>query len=289
MSAQSQHAKRVCIMGTAPSWKMTPFADMGMDVWSLNDAYCLKPARVSRWYELHPLDKMVFRPKAKKIIQANEIPKGHYIRPEGHVEWLKEQARTIPVFLQQEPPNDWPANAHRFPIEQVEAAFGKDYWASGPAYMLAHAYLEGYAEILITGIHLATEAEYREQRPQWEHLIGRMLGPKVTLTEANGFRVYDGAIRIVLPADCPILKHGWRYAYESKPEPVASPYRDELKRTVKTKNALVSKLVAWPVNAPKDAALEQLRRLEVIEDDCRHMLLKGSLGELPPIVASLGG
>jgi len=283
-------AKRVCIMGTAQSWKKTPFHDSSWDIWSLNDAYMLRPPRINRWYELHPIDKMVFRSHNQKVIVKDSIPDGHYVRPEGHLEWLKAQAETIPVFLQKEPPADWPANARRFPIEPVEAEFGSSYWASGPAYMLAQAVLEGATEIMVTGIHLATEAEYREQRPQWENLIGRILGRSVKESTIPGFRVYEGAVKIVLPDECPILKHGWKYAYEAKPVPAPNPFRDELKRTVKAKNELVLTLVNWPVGEDKRVPMEQLRRLDVIEDDCRHMLQKTALDtDYGPIQASLGG
>ncbi|MEY2873002.1 MAG: hypothetical protein RLZZ373_373 [Pseudomonadota bacterium] len=285
----TQTVKRVCIMGTAQSWKKSPWADASWEIWGLNDGYCLLPPRFNRWYELHPLDKMAFRSRTQTVIAKESIPEGHYVRPEGHLDWLKAQSAAVPVFLQKEPPSDWPANAHRFPIEAVEAEFGA-YWASGPAYMLAHAVLEGYTEIMVTGIHLATEAEYREQRPQWEMLLGRVLGRSVTESTRPGFRVYTGAVTIVLPDECPILKHGWKYAYEPKPAPPANPYRDELKRTVRAKNDLATKLIHWPVGKDKSAEMEQLRRLDVIEDDCRHLLQMAALAaDYGPIQASLGG
>ena len=282
--------KKVCIMGTAPSHRQTPYADESWEVWGLNDGYMLFPRRWNRWYELHPTDQMWFRDPDQKVIRAEDVPKGHYVRPKGHLEWLKKQAETIPVFLQAEPPNDWPANARRFPIEAVHQAFGGEYWASGPSYMLAQAYLEGYTDIMITGIHLATEAEYREQRPQFEMLIGRLLGPTVTTEIADGFRTYRGAVTIRLPEATPILAHGWKYAYEHKPEPPANPYRTELKQTVKAKNKLIEQLITWPVGESKDAALEQLQRLAVIEEDCQMQLMRASQAEqYGPIVAVLGG
>jgi len=233
---------------------------------------------------------MVFRPRDQRVIRKEDIPEGYYVRPGGHLEWLQAQADHIPVFLQKAPPEGWPANAHRFPIEAVESEFGASYWASGPAYMLAQAVMEGYTEIMITGIHLATEAEYREQRPQWENLIGRILGRTVKESTVDGFRVYDGDVRIVLPDECPILRHEWKYAYQAKPQPVPSPYRTELKQTVKMKNDLISRLIAMPDGEGKSRAIEQLKRLDVIEDDCRHMLHKASMvADYGPIVASLGG
>jgi hypothetical protein len=283
-------SKKICIMGTAQSWKRSPFSDLSWDIYGLNDGYMLRPPRVTRWAELHPLDKMVFRSPNQKVVLRDSIPDGYYVRPEGHIEWLKQQAETMQVFLQKEPPSDWPANAHRFPIEAVEAEFGSSYWASGPAYMLAQVVLEGYAEIMITGIHLATEAEYREQRPNWELLLGRVLGRSVKESTRPGFRVYTGAVTIVLPEECPILRHGWKYAYESKPKPPANPYRDELKQTVKAKNQLIEKLVNWPPNEDKSVAMEQLRRLDVIEGDCRHLMQKAAMAaDFGPIQASLGG
>lgn len=283
-------AKKVCIMGTAPSWRQTPWFDTSWEIWPLNDAYALRPKRFTRWYDLHPLDQMFFHQPGVPV-RAEDIPKGHYVRPAGHVEWLKAQAERIPVFLQKEPPADWPANARRFPIESVDASFGGDYWASGPAFMLAQAEMEGYTDIMITGIHLATEAEYREQRPQWEFLIGRVLGRAHTRDDQNGFRVYRGArVSVWLPESCPILKHEWKYAYEHRPDPPASPWRSELKQAVKDKNALIQRLITWPIHEPKDEALELLKRLDVIEEDCREMMTKDAIArDYPPILAVLGG
>lgn len=284
--------KKVCIMGTAPSWRQTPWNDQSWDVWGLNDGYMLFPRRWNRWYELHPIDQMWFRDHDQKIIRVEDVPKGHYVRPKGHLEWLKEQAKNIPVFLQAEPPNDWPANAHRFPIEAIHKAYGADYWSSGPQYMVAQAALEYGAdlELMVTGIHLATEAEYREQRPGFEMFLGRLLGPSVEMETRDGFRIYRGAITLWLPEAAPILKHGWKYAYEHKPDPPADPYKTELKQTVKAKNKLIEQLIMWPVGESKDAALDTLQRLSIIEEDCQVQLMRKSQAEqFGPILAVLGG
>lgn len=286
----SQTPKRAVIMGTAPTWRQTPWADPSWEIWGLNDGYMLTPKRWDRWYELHPIDQMWFRKPDQRAIDPAVVPKGAYIRPEGHLEWLKAQAERIPVFLQSAPPNDWPANAHRFPIEAVHQAYGADYWSSGPQYMLAQAALEGYTEIMITGIHLATEAEYREQRPGFEMFIGRLLGPSVEMEKRDGFRIYKGAITLWLPEATPIVSHPWKYAYEHKPDPPPNPYRDELKRTIKAKNKLIEQLIVWPVGQSKDAALTQLQQLAIIEEDCQLQLQRASLAEqYAPIQAVLGG
>lgn len=272
------HTKRVCITGTAESWRLTPWADPSIEIWSLNDAYSLGFPRADRWFELHPLDRMYFRDPKQKVIRAEDIPQGYYVRPKQHLEWLKTQAASIPVYLQNAPPADWPANAQRFPLERVTEAFGANYWASGPSYMLALAVLEGYTEIWVTGIHLATAAEYREQRPQWEHLLGRVLGPHVTESKANGFRIYDGAIRLVLPEACPILHHPWRYAFDDRPVPPVDPMAVEWKAIQKEKAALVAVLVNQPAGRQRATHLERLRRIEVIEMDIEHQRAKRLIG-----------
>lgn len=254
--------KRVAIIGTAESWRDTPFNDPTLECWTLNDAYCLGFPRIDRHFELHPLDKMVFRPKSVKVVSKDAIPPGHYMRPEGHIEWLKRQAATIPVYLQNEPPADWPVNARRFPLEQVQAAFG-DYWASGPSYMVALAILEGVTELHVYGIHLATEQEYRDQRSNFEHLLGLARGRGIT---------------VVMADKSPVLRHPWRYAYEDKPQPAPNPYDAEWKAVQKEKAALVEALVAWPAGKDKTRALARLQRLRVIEMDIQQQLSKRAMG-----------
>lgn len=271
--------KRAAIVGTAQSWVQTPWDDPGLYIVGINDAYSLGFKRADEWWEMHPLDKMVFRPLKRKMVMANEIPPGHYVRPEGHVEWLKAQAATIPVWLQKDPPEDWPSNARRFPLEEMEAKYGT-YWASGPAYELVSLYDRGFREIHIYGIHLATEHEYREQRPNFELLIGRLLGAEVQEERVKDLRYYRGKdCTIVLPVSTPILQHGWKYAYEPKPEKhSAGPYDAEWKSVQKEKAQLVKALVNWPAGKDKSLALERLKRLEIIELDIQQQTMKRQMG-----------
>jgi len=262
--------KRCAIVGTAGSWVKTPWDDPTLEVWSLNDAYCSKDGRgkpmprADRWFEIHPIDKMWFRPVSKTVIHADEVPAGHYVRPEGHLDWLKAQAATIPVYLQDEPPAGWPVNAKRFPIERVEAEFGT-YWASGPSYMVALALLEGYEEIHVYGIHLSTQAEYLEQRPQFEHMLG--------IARGRG-------VKVVMADESPVMKHAWRYAYEPRPSQPVNPARQALKRELKEaqakKAALLAELVNWPRFKSKATKLAELRRVEVVEMDVLQQLQRGA-------------
>ena len=190
--------RRIAILGTASTWKSCPFDDPSLEIWHLNDAWVLKPPRVDRWFDLHPFDRMYFRKPNEKVNVAN-VPAGFFVRPQGHVEWLRSQ--TIPVYVQDAAQLGTPS-AVTFPRDRVVAAFG-DQFASSPAWMLGLAMLEGATEIHIYGIHLATEWEYVKQKPNLSFLLGIAAGR---------------GIKIVIPKGAPLLKETHQYAYEDDPD-----------------------------------------------------------------------
>lgn len=203
--ATEKPEKRCAIVGTARSWTQTPWHDLTLDIFGLNDGYALgwrkgwpELPRASGWFDLHPFTQMVFRPKGQTRVNAFEVPVGAYLRPEGHREWLR--TRPYPVYLHDAPP-DWP-NARTFPRAELEAKYGT-YFTSTPAWMLVWALEHGYTEIHIYGIHLASEWEYISQRPCMEFWIRHAI---------------DRKAKIVLPASCPLLKSKHVYAYEPKPD-----------------------------------------------------------------------
>ena len=220
-SNQQVAEKRIAIIGTAQSWRQTPWDDKDLELWSLNDAYRMDGfKRAEVWFDFHPLNKFFYTASGKPIY-AHQVPPGMYCRPEGHHDWLgKFQGTTYlhPGYKEQYPPAaDWP-NAKPFPKAEIEAEFGR-YFTSSPAWMLALAAMQGIRDITITGIHLATEGEYIDQRPGFEFLLGRILGPqRLRMTPANGFRIYeteDG--RVVLPESSPILSSNFQYAFDPQP------------------------------------------------------------------------
>ena len=268
--------KRCAIVGTAPSWVRTPWADPGLHIVSLNDAYSLGLKRADEFYDIHPVDHFWYRKKDQRQINEKDIPPGAYVRPEGHLEWLKNFAKTNPVWLHGEPPDDWPANAQRFPWEAMEAKYGS-YWSSGPAWMLMHLYERGYRHFEIYGIHLSTQREYVEQRGGFEFRCAQLLGLTITERMHNGLYFYEGRdCTIVLPQESPLLRHGWKYALEPRPAPKSNPYAEELKVAQIEKEALVKALIQWPKGQDKTKALKRLQWLEIVETDCQQMLQKMS-------------
>lgn len=184
-----------------------------MECWGLNDGYLLGMPRANRWYDLHPVHQMSFQPSGHRTVSPEKTQPGMYLRPEGHLSWL--QSRPFPVYIQEARP-DWPTS-RTFPKDDLLRWFapywpwrltkhgqiepGPDYEVSTPSWMLMHALMEGYTEIHVYGIHLATAWEYTVQRPNFEWLLGIAAGL---------------GVKVVLPASAPICQASYRYAYEPK-------------------------------------------------------------------------
>lgn len=225
--------KRYAIVGTAQSWKQVPWNDPGLVIASLNDAYRLSGfQRADVWFDFHPLNRFYSVPPGQKQVYAHQVPPGYYVRPPDHLAWLERQQ--IPVYLHpdyatQHPPAAAWAHARPFPKAELEAVYGR-YFTSSPGWMLALAIHQGATDISIYGIHLATEFEYVQQRPNFEFLIGRVLGPgKVTTTVRDGMRHYetkDG--HIALPEASPVLQSNFQYAFDMRPDAHQEPLKWEL-------------------------------------------------------------
>jgi hypothetical protein len=255
---------KAAIIGTAPSWKLTPWADQDRLLVSLNDAYRMDGfVRADRWYDLHPLDKFVSVPP-KALVYPHQVPPGHYVRPADHLQWLSRQA--IPVYLHpghgvQCPASaTWPT-ARAFPRDAIVEHFGR-YFTSSPAWMLAHLLMEGYTDIRIYGIHLATQHEYLEQRPQFEFLIGRALGAgKLTETVADGMRYYETSQAVIgLPQASPVLTSDFQYAFEPRPQSFLAGLEWDLHRYTVKRDRAVAQLATrpwWqtPVTVQRELAL----------------------------------
>ncbi|HYE85186.1 MAG TPA: hypothetical protein VEA16_02435 [Vicinamibacterales bacterium] len=262
---------RAALIGTAPTWSQCPFDDPSLHIVSLNDAYSLGVPRADAWYDIHPMERMWFRPKGKTTFVEGEIPEGTFVRPEGHLEWLKEKAKSIPIWLQADAPRDWPVNAKRFPFEDVKAFLKarpdqEAYIASSPAEILAHLVLQGFTEIHIYGIHLATQAEYLKQRPNFEWLLGKV--------EAMG-------VNIVLPPECPLLKHTHVYGHEPEPQRPDLPALKRQKQLQAELNKVANDLIVWPRWKSKEKPLQQLARLKAelrdAQQQARHAVVSAGV------------
>ncbi len=288
--------ERVCIVGTAQTWVKTPWTDTGLHIVSLNDAYRMKGfVRADAWYDFHPLNKF-YHPVDGQQVYAHQIPVGHYCRPVDHIDWLAKQQ--IPVYLhpgyrEQHPAAASWTHARAFPKAEVEAHYGR-YFTSSPGWMMAQAMMDGAKEIQIYGIHLATEHEYIEQRPNFEMLCGMLLGRgKRKDIVKDGLRYYespDGLL--VLPEGTPILSSNFQYAFETRPRAHEDPIRWELHKLEIKRARMIEALKTkpwWspyvtmpdPANGPEARerltawrAQEQLTRLEAQAADQGDVLAR---------------
>lgn len=267
--------ERIAIVGTASSWAQTPWTDTGLQVWSLNDAYRMKGfVRADAWFDLHPLNKF-YHPEGNTVL-AHTIPPGHYCRPKEHLQWLASQA--IPVYLSPDHVSQYPDSANwpharAFPKAEIEAHFGR-YFTSSPGWMIAHALMLGVKELHIYGIHLATESEYIEQRPNFEFLCGSLLGrSKRTVSLKGGMRYYESADGLlVLPEAAPVLQSDFQYAFEPRPRQSRDPIEWELhKLQIKTKR-VVDALKTRKWYQPAAPLQNELWHLEAVMADTRDEL-----------------
>ncbi len=249
--------KRLAIVGTAETWREAPYDDPSWKIASLNDAYRLGIRRADFWYDLHNPDEWWLVPEGQTFVNAWERPEGKfYPRPHDHLKFFETVKCPAFVYAARQ---EWPT-ARTFPREAIERMFGR-YMASTPAWMMAHAVLPedqgGFGlvagdEIGVWGVHLATEREYVEQRPNFEWLIGRV--------EAMG-------ITVTLPEDCPVRKTSWLYAFEKRPDYGMGKLRAELGALTKQRDAIVK----W-ILGPKDKPLKTMPVPLWVPEDAKDRL-----------------
>lgn len=163
--------RKLAIIGFAPSRTEAPLGDPDWEVWVLNNCYTfLDTAQADRWFDLHP-----------EWIYTSDIRRGP-----DHVRRLAEFPGR--VYLWDRTP--LVPNAEAFPIDRVVAACGP-YMTSSISWMLGLAIAEGYREIGIWGVDMATKSEYQDQKPGCEYLIGYARGLGLT---------------VHIPASCQLLR-----------------------------------------------------------------------------------
>jgi hypothetical protein len=283
-------SKRYVIIGTAPSWMKTPWQDSNAVLASLNDAYQLKPRgfqRADEWFDPHPLDKL-FHPSGKACY-AHQVPPGYYVRPATHKQWIAEQTMPVylhPDFAQQAPELADKPHCKPFPKADVEQHFGH-YFTSTPQWMMAFAMMRGFTDFAIYGIHLATEQEYREQRPGFEYLIGRLLGKgKMAVTVADGLRHYetpDG--HVALPEESPILHSKFQYAFDTRPSGFLAPVQWELHKLQIKKDRTIAALKHRPWWQPIGAIQEPGEDGKPVRRICSTAALQQDLWYLDAAIA----
>lgn len=136
---------KIALIGTAPSSRdLAPYKDPDWTIWACSPGNMNSLPRVDMWFEVH-----------SNLLWPECISYGA-----PYVEWLKQQ--TFPIYMQNQ---SLVPQAKSLPIEELVAEFGKYFFTSSFAYMLAMAIKAGAAEIALFGIDMASKDEYIQQRP----------------------------------------------------------------------------------------------------------------------------
>lgn len=153
--------KNIAIVGTTEHRQDAPWGDESWEIWGLS--IDLSYPRITRWYELHNLDR-----KREK--------EGDYITKLAAA-CEAEQFRVVIA----RPHEDFP-KAEIFPVERVCREFGR-YWTNTVSWQIGAALCEWLDEgcpagwqLGLWGVDMATNTEYEAQRPSVEHMLGMAQG-----------------------------------------------------------------------------------------------------------------
>jgi hypothetical protein len=136
---------KVALIGTAPSSRMlAPFNDPSWKIWGCSPGNMNQLPRVDVWFELH----------------SNLLWPEHESYGKPYIEWLKTVP--FPVYMQD---NVLVPNATPFPMLDMVREFGRSFFTSSFAWMMALAIKQGATEIALYGIDMASRDEYIQQRP----------------------------------------------------------------------------------------------------------------------------
>lgn len=136
---------KVALLGTAPSSRnLAPFNDLSWKIWACSPGNMNVLPRVDAWFEIHT---NLMWPEHK-----------HYGEP--YVEWLKKQK--FPIYMQDQ---SLVPHAIPFPKDELVKEFGRSFFTSSFAWMMAMAIKQGATEIALYGIDMASRDEYILQRP----------------------------------------------------------------------------------------------------------------------------
>jgi hypothetical protein len=146
-----QKPLKIAMIGTAPSSRdLAPYNDPSWTIWACSPGNMNVVPRADAWFEVH-----------SNLLWPECISYGA-----PYVEWLKQQ--TFPIYMQDQ---RLVPNATPLPIQKLVAEFGKYFFTSSFAYMIAMAIQAGASEIALFGIDMASKDEYILQRAGGQYFM----------------------------------------------------------------------------------------------------------------------
>lgn len=165
---------KIAILGACEtSLHLAPFNDPSWDIWACSSGTFVVP-RVTHRFELHRLD----------VVRQQYGP---------GIELLRE----FPCYMQEAFP-EFPLSV-AYPKAEMVAKYGRDWFTSSIAYMLALAIERGPTDIGVWGVDMDKGTEYEAQRPACLYFIEK--------AKARGINVF-------VPDESLLLKTSKLYAFE---------------------------------------------------------------------------
>jgi hypothetical protein len=142
--AKEPQPLKIAIIGTAPSSRsLAPVNDPSWTIWACSAGNQGMLPRVDAWFEIH----------SNLLWPEHE----HFGKP--YIEWLNQQK--FPIYMQD---NSQVARAIPYPKDEIVAEFGRYFFTSSFAWMMALAIKMGAKEIGLWGVDMASRDEYILQR-----------------------------------------------------------------------------------------------------------------------------
>ena len=224
--------KRLAIVGCSDSRHFAPYAidpakpEEAWEVWGVNNGYAEMP-RWTRWFEIHPIKCENGKYLRRKEIRPGLIEFSPEFRGSDTEGYLKTLAALgCPVYMQKTWPEIIPQSVE-YPLKTVLEKFGY-YFTNTISYQIALGIMEGFTEIGLYGVDMATGSEYGPQRPSCEWMLGIAAGLGIKLT---------------IPPQADLLKTRFLYAFQEREQSawelkMANMKNSMLKRLSKSQNAV---------------------------------------------------
>lgn len=201
-------ADRVAIVGFAGTWVETPFhlPESDMEIWGINELYKVarahKDARFDRWFEVHdPYSPSKNIPEHHAFLKGCTIPlymQRHYDEFPSSIPYPRDEIKKFfnKNFISEKDVKD--INSQYAEIFKKGSDFTE--YSNQISWMIALAIKEGFKEIYIYGVDMASNTEYSFQRSSCNFFIGYAAGH---------------GVKILIPQGSPMCKFAKDYGFET--------------------------------------------------------------------------
>lgn len=170
MTTEPTKPLHVAIIGTAPASRMlAPFDDPTWEIWACSAGNVNMLPRVNIWFEIHSV-RVMMAPEYRAMTAP-------------FYAWLKQKSEDGSFNVVMQEVNSYVPKAIPYPRDRMIEKFGRNWFTSSVAYMMAQAIASGAKKIALFGVDMAADQEhYSAQRAGCTRFI--------EIAEERGIEVY---------------------------------------------------------------------------------------------------